>query len=84
MWKSPNGTIRSILDGTVFRTPICIDAIKPVVRAIHLLHGDGLLLAPVVAGKGHGAGTGLLRHEIHALVYVAVGVTGDSDGLRKS
>ena len=32
MWKSPNGTIRSILDGTVFRTPICIDAIQPVVR----------------------------------------------------
>ena len=32
MWKSPNGTIRSILDGTVFRAPICIDAIKPVVR----------------------------------------------------
>ena len=33
MWKSPNGTIRSILDGTVFRTPICIDAIKPVVKS---------------------------------------------------
>ena len=32
MWKSPNGTIRSILDGTVFRTPVCIDAIKPVVK----------------------------------------------------
>ena len=32
MWKSPNGTIRSILDGTVFRTPICIDPIKPVVK----------------------------------------------------
>ena len=32
MWKSPNGTIRSILDGTVFRTPICIDAIKPAVK----------------------------------------------------
>ena len=32
MWKSPNGTIRSILDGTVFRAPICIDAIKPVVK----------------------------------------------------
>jgi isocitrate dehydrogenase len=27
--KSPNGTIRSILDGTVFRTPIVIDCIKP-------------------------------------------------------
>lgn len=32
MWKSPNGTIRSILDGTVFRTPILIDAIKPAVK----------------------------------------------------
>lgn len=32
MWKSPNGTIRSIMDGTVFRAPICIDAIKPVVK----------------------------------------------------
>ena len=32
MWKSPNGTIRSILDGTVFRAPICIDAIEPVVK----------------------------------------------------
>ena len=32
MWKSPNGTIRSILDGTVFRAPILIDSIKPVVR----------------------------------------------------
>ncbi len=32
MWKSPNGTIRSMLDGTVFRAPICLDAIRPVVR----------------------------------------------------
>ena len=32
MWKSPNGTIRAILDGTVFRTPILMDGIKPVVR----------------------------------------------------
>ncbi len=32
MWKSPNGTIRSILDGTVFRTPICLDSIHPAVR----------------------------------------------------
>lgn len=32
MWKSPNGTIRSILDGTVFRTPILIDYIHPVVK----------------------------------------------------
>lgn len=32
MWKSPNGTIRSILDGTVFRAPIIVDSIKPYVR----------------------------------------------------
>ena len=32
MWKSPNGTIRAILDGTVFRAPIMIDPIQPVVR----------------------------------------------------
>ena len=32
MWKSPNGTIRAILDGTVFRSPITIDSIKPYVR----------------------------------------------------
>ncbi len=32
MWKSPNGTIRSILDGTVFRTPILVDCIDPYVN----------------------------------------------------
>ena len=32
MWKSPNGTIRSILDGTVFRAPILLDSIHPVVK----------------------------------------------------
>ncbi|HAV00784.1 MAG TPA: NADP-dependent isocitrate dehydrogenase, partial [Lachnospiraceae bacterium] len=32
MWKSPNGTIRAIMDGTVFRAPILVDFIKPVVK----------------------------------------------------
>ena len=32
MWKSPNGTIRAILDGTVFRTPITVKGIEPTVR----------------------------------------------------
>ena len=32
MWKSPNGTIRSALDGTVFRTPIVVKGIEPGVR----------------------------------------------------
>ena len=31
MWKSPNGTIRAILDGTVFRAPIQVDGIQPYV-----------------------------------------------------
>ena len=32
MWKSPNGTIRAILDGTVFRSPILVKGIEPHVR----------------------------------------------------
>ena len=31
MWKSPNGTIRAILDGTVFRSPIIVDGITPYI-----------------------------------------------------
>ena len=32
MWKSPNGTIRAMLDGTVFRAPILVNGIEPYVR----------------------------------------------------
>ena len=32
MWKSPNGTIRAMLDGTVFRAPIIVNGIEPCVR----------------------------------------------------
>ena len=32
MWKSPNGTIRALLDGTVFRAPIMVKGIEPYVR----------------------------------------------------
>ncbi len=32
MWKSPNGTIRAILDGTVFRAPIQVNGVHPTVR----------------------------------------------------
>ena len=47
MWKSPNGTVRRILDGTVFRAPILVDGItpyvpgwkKPIVLARHA-YGD--------------------------------------------
>ena len=32
MWKSPNGTIRAIMDGTVFRAPITVKGIEPYVK----------------------------------------------------
>ncbi|MGI6150390.1 MAG: NADP-dependent isocitrate dehydrogenase [Christensenellales bacterium] len=32
MWKSPNATIRAILDGTVFRAPVLVNCIRPVVK----------------------------------------------------
>lgn len=32
MWRSPNGTIRAILDGTVFRAPVIVNSVKPFVK----------------------------------------------------
>ncbi len=32
MWKSPNATIRAILDGTVFRAPVLVNCVRPVVK----------------------------------------------------
>ena len=59
MWKSPNGTIRAILDGTVFRAPVLVDGISPVVRnwkapitiARHA-YGDIYKAAEMRVGKG--------------------------------
>lgn len=59
MWKSPNGTIRAILDGTVFRAPILVDGItpyiptwkKPIVIARHA-YGDIYKAVDGAAGKG--------------------------------
>ena len=59
MWKSPNGTIRAILDGTVFRAPILVDGItpyiptwkKPIVIARHA-YGDIYKAVDGLAGKG--------------------------------
>ena len=38
MWKSPNGTIRAILDGTVFRAPILVEGISPVRAQLEKAH----------------------------------------------
>ncbi len=59
MWKSPNGTIRAILDGTVFRAPILVDGItpyiptwkKPIVIARHA-YGDIYKAVDGKTGKG--------------------------------
>ncbi len=59
MWKSPNGTIRRILDGTVFRAPILAKGIrpyipgwkKPIVLARHA-YGDVYSAADVLAERG--------------------------------
>ena len=59
MWKSPNGTIRAMLDGTVFRAPILVDGItpyiptwtKPIVIARHA-YGDIYRAVDGLSGKG--------------------------------
>jgi isocitrate dehydrogenase len=59
MWKSPNGTIRAMLDGTVFRAPILVDGIKPyiptwkkpIVIARHA-YGDVYKAVDGITGKG--------------------------------
>lgn len=59
MYKSPNGTIRAMLDGTVFRAPILVDGItpyiptwkKPIVIARHA-YGDIYKAVDGTAGKG--------------------------------
>ncbi|MBR2614811.1 MAG: NADP-dependent isocitrate dehydrogenase [Clostridia bacterium] len=59
MWKSPNGTIRAVLDGTVFRAPVLVDGItpyiptwtKPITIARHA-YGDIYKAVDTRAGKG--------------------------------
>ncbi len=59
MWKSPNGTLRAILEGTVFRAPITVDGVssyiptwkKPIVIARHA-YGDIYKAVDGVSGKG--------------------------------
>ena len=74
MWKSPNGTIRAVLDGTVFRAPIMIDSIKPVVKnwtkpiTIARPSGTAVRLAEVVCeARGWNYGTDV-RHGREGLV----------------
>ena len=73
MWKSPNGTIRNILGGVVFREPIVMSNVprlvpgwtKPIVIGRHA-HGDQYKATDfVVPGPGHG------HHHLHARTTAA-------------
>ena len=64
MWKSPNGTLRGALDGTVFRAPILVKGIKPFISGWKqpitvARHGYGDLYSGVEAAVG-GGGTAKL------------------------
>ena len=80
MWKSPNATIRAILDGTVFRAPVLVKGISPTVRtwkapitiARHA-YGDvykGVELKVNSPGKAELVFTGEDGHEMRAEVFV--------------
>lgn len=79
MWKSPNGTIRAILDGTVFRAPIIVKGIEPCVKnwkkpitiARHA-YGDvykGVEIKTPGAGKAELVFTGEDGTEIRELIH---------------
>src|SRR5678816_3368713 len=79
MWKSPNGTIRNILDGTVFREPIVIKNIprlvttwdKPIIVGRHASGDQYRATDFVVPGKGkltvkfEGADGNVIEHEVY-------------------
>ena len=79
MWRSPNATVRSILDGTVFRVPILIDSIKPTVSTwkapIHIArHAYGDVYGSVEQrvtepGKAELVFTNAAGEETRTLVY---------------
>lgn len=91
MWKSPNGTIRAILDGTVFRTPIIVDGItpfiptwkKPITIARHA-YGDVYKNTEMVVAEGDRAElvvTDKSGKETRSLIHTFNGSNGIIQGL---
>ena len=60
MWKSPNGTIRAILDGTVFRAPIVVKGIEPCVKNWKkpITHGPSCLRRRLQERRNDHSGSG--------------------------
>jgi len=98
MWKSPNGTIRNILDGTVFREPIVIKNIprlvttwnRPIIVGRHAFGDQYRATDFVVPGKGkltikfEGEDGKVIEHEIHQFKGggVAMGMFNTEDSIR--
>ena len=98
MWKSPNGTIRNILDGTVFREPIVIKNIprlvttwnRPIIVGRHAFGDQYRATDFVVQGKGkltikfEGEDGKVIEHEIHQFKGggVAMGMFNTEDSIR--
>ncbi len=91
MWKSPNGTIRAILDGTVFRTPILVKGItpyisnwkKPITIARHA-YGDVYKNSEMVVAEGSKAElvvTDKDGNESRQLIHEFIGSDGIIQGL---
>ncbi len=91
MWKSPNGTIRAILDGTVFRTPILVKGItpyisnwkKPITIARHA-YGDVYKNTEMVVSEGSKAElivTDKYGNETRQLIHEFKGSDGIIQGL---
>ena len=98
MWKSPNGTIRNILDGTVFREPIVIKNIprlvttwnRPIIVGRHAFGDQYRATDFVVPGKGkltmkfEGEDGKVIEHEVHQFKGggVAMGMFNTEDSIR--
>jgi len=98
MWKSPNGTIRNILDGTVFREPIVIKNIprlvntwkKPIIVGRHAFGDQYRATDFVVPGKGklkirfEGEDGNVIEHEVYAFkgAGVAMGMYNTDESIR--
>ncbi len=67
MWRSPNGTIRNILDGVIFREPIICKNVPRLVpgwtRADH--HRPSCLWRPIPRDRLQGSGKGQAHHHLH-------------------
>ncbi|RME17360.1 MAG: NADP-dependent isocitrate dehydrogenase [Bacteroidetes bacterium] len=98
MWKSPNGTIRNILDGTVFREPIVIENIprlvntwkKPIIVGRHAFGDQYKATDFVIPGKGkltikfEGEDGTVIEHEVFKFkgAGVAMGMYNTDESIR--